>query len=181
MCIRDSAKAALVELRHDRPLQLIAFVQEGEPEGKADIVEDFGIFRPDDHRARTHHRRDVAVHEGIACQVGDAHHLVDDVAALFVAIVLGLGEYDLDLIVVRQIIQRGDDLPSVHLALVDLLRSMIEAGRIAEADSVSCGKQTKGRMRLDHLALVQQRESPGGFEHALDDDCLLYTSDAADE
>src|SRR5215475_13821136 len=56
------AEAALIELGDDRPFQFVAFVQEGEPERKTDIVEDFGIFRPDDHGARAHHCRDVAVH-----------------------------------------------------------------------------------------------------------------------
>src|SRR5664279_3051939 len=103
------AEAALIELGDDRPLQLIALVEEGEPEGKADIVENLGILRPDDHGTRAHHGRDVAVHEGVARQIRDPHHLVDDVAALLVAIMLGFGQHDLDLIVVRQIIERGDD------------------------------------------------------------------------
>src|ERR1039458_6164656 len=162
------AEAALIELGHDRPLQLVALVQEGEPERETDIVEYFGILRPGDHRARAHYRRDVAVHEGVARQVGDAHHLVDDVAALLVAIVLGLGQHDLDLVVVRQIIQRGDDRPAVHLALVDLLGAVIEARGVAEADRVGGGEQAEIGMRLDHLALVEQRQAAGGFQHALD-------------
>src|SRR6185437_4540811 len=40
------AEAALIELRHDRPFQLVALVQEREPEGETDIVEYFGILRP---------------------------------------------------------------------------------------------------------------------------------------
>src|SRR4051812_41282568 len=93
------AEAALVELRYDRPLELIALVEEGEPEGKADILEDVGILRPGDHRARAHHRRDVAVHEGVASEVGDAHHLIDDFAAGIGAVRLGLGQHDLDFVV----------------------------------------------------------------------------------
>ena len=46
------AEAALIEFGHQRPLQLVAFVEEGEPEGEADIVEDFGVLGPGDHRAR---------------------------------------------------------------------------------------------------------------------------------
>ena len=164
----STTEAALIELGHDRPLQLVALVEEGEPEGEADVVEDVGVLRPGDHRARAHHGRDVAVHEGVARQIGDPHHLVDDVAALLVAIVLGLGQHDLDLVVVRQIVERGDDRPAVHLRLVDLLGAVIEAGGVAEADGVGGGEQAERRVRLDHAALVEQREPAGGFQHALD-------------
>src|SRR5579863_1358329 len=78
-------EAALIELRHDRPLELVAFVEESDPEREADVAEDLGILRPDDHRARAHDGRDVAVHEGVAGEVGDPHHLVDDLAPLIVA------------------------------------------------------------------------------------------------
>ena len=81
---------------------------------------------------------------------------------------LRLGQHDLDLVVVRQIIERGDDRPAVHLALVDLLRAVIEAGRVAEADRVGGGEQAEGRMRLDHPVLVEQRQPAGRFQHALD-------------
>ena len=161
-------EAALIEFRHQRPLQLVAFVDEGEPEGEADVAEDFGILRPGDHRARAHDGGDVAVHEGVAGEVGDPHHLRDDVAAFGRAVVLGLGEHDLDLVVVRQIVQRGDDRPAVHLALVDLLGAVIEAGRVAEADRVGGREQAERRMRLDHLVLVEQRQPAGRFQHALD-------------
>src|SRR5580704_13677546 len=85
-------KAALIEFGDQRPLQLVAFVDEGQPESKADIAEDFGVLGPDDHRARAHHRRDVAVHEGVAREIGDAHHLADDVAAFGVLVMLRLGQ-----------------------------------------------------------------------------------------
>ena len=84
------------------------------------------------------------------------------------AIVLRLGEHDLDLVVVRQIIERGDDRPAIHLRLIDLLRAVIEAGGIAEADRVGGREQPERRMRPDHAALVEQREPAGGFQHALD-------------
>src|SRR5262249_32328739 len=99
-------KATLVELGHQGPFQFVAFVDEGQPKGKADIVEDFRILGPDDDGARAHDRRDIAVHEGIAREVGDPHHFRDDVAALGGAVVLGFGQHDFDFIVVRQIIQR---------------------------------------------------------------------------
>ena len=126
--------------------------------------------RPGDHRARAHHGRDVAIHEGVARQVCDTHHLVDDVAAGLVAIVLGLRQNDLDLVVVRQIIQRGDDRPAVHLALVDLLGAVIEARGVAQAHRVGGGEQTEAGMRLDHFALVEQRQAAAGLQHALDDE-----------
>src|SRR5215472_4472182 len=49
-------EAALVELRHQRPLQFVALVEEGDAEGKSDIAENFGVFGPGDHRARAHYR-----------------------------------------------------------------------------------------------------------------------------
>src|SRR6266566_4359892 len=42
-------EAALIEFGHQRPLQLIAFVQKGDAEGEADVVENIGILRPSDH------------------------------------------------------------------------------------------------------------------------------------
>src|SRR5215831_1293991 len=160
-------EATLIELCNDRPFEFVALVQEGESKRKTDIVEDFGIFRPGDHGAWTHYSRDVAVHERIAREIGDTHHFVDDVATLLIAIMLGLGQHDFDFIVVRQIIQRGDDRPAVHLALIDLLSTMIETRRVTEADGISRRKQPERRVRLDHLALVQQRQPPGCFQHAL--------------
>src|SRR5690606_11265661 len=80
------AEGALIELGHHRPLQLVALVQEGQPESHADIAEDLGVLGPGDDRARAHHGRQVAVDEGRARHVRDAHHLVDDVLALGVAI-----------------------------------------------------------------------------------------------
>src|SRR5262245_65214861 len=59
-------EAALIELRHQRPLELVTLVEEGDAEGKADIAENLGIFRPGDHCARTHHGRQIAVGEGVA-------------------------------------------------------------------------------------------------------------------
>ena len=40
------AEGALVELGHAGAFQLVALVEEGEAEGEADIVEDFGILAP---------------------------------------------------------------------------------------------------------------------------------------
>ncbi len=68
----------------------------------------------------------------------------------------------------RQVVQRRHDRPTVHLALVDLLRAVIEAGRVAEANRVGGREQAEGRMRADHLVLVEQGELAVDFEHALD-------------
>ena len=163
------AEAALVELGDRLPLQFIAFVDEGEAERKADIAaENLRVLGPGDHGTRAHHGRDVAVHEGVARQIRDPHHLVDDVAPFRRAIVLRLGQHDLDLVVVRQIIERGHDRPAIHLRLIDLLRAVIEAGGVAEADGVGGREQPERRMRADHAALVEQREAAGRFQHALD-------------
>src|SRR5262245_1895980 len=46
------AEAALVELGHHRPLELVALVEEGEAEPEPDIAEDLGVLGPGHHRAR---------------------------------------------------------------------------------------------------------------------------------
>src|ERR1700690_4434828 len=71
------AEAALVIFRDDRPLQLVALVEERDPEGEGDIVEDRPILRPGDHGARRHDGRDVAGQQALTRQVGDADHGVD--------------------------------------------------------------------------------------------------------
>ena len=70
----------------------------------------------------------------------------------------------------RQIVERGDDRPAVHLRLVDLLGAVIEAGGVAEADGVGGREQAEGGMRADHLRLVEQRQLARAFEDALDDE-----------
>jgi hypothetical protein len=52
-------------------------------------------------------------------------------------------------LVVRQVVQRRDDRPAVHLALVDLLGAVIEARRVAEADRVGGREQAERRVRAD--------------------------------
>src|SRR6516164_217233 len=52
-------EAALIEFSHQRAFELVAFVEEGQAEREADILEDFGVFRPRDNGARTHHRRQI--------------------------------------------------------------------------------------------------------------------------
>src|SRR3546814_5659053 len=57
------AEHALIIFGDDHPLGLVALVEEGQAEGEADIIEDRGVLRPADHRARRHHGRNVAVDE----------------------------------------------------------------------------------------------------------------------
>src|SRR6185312_12206413 len=66
------AEATLIELRDQIALQLIAFVKERQPEGKADVVENLGILGPGDHRAWAHHCRQIAGCKSAARQIGDA-------------------------------------------------------------------------------------------------------------
>src|SRR5713226_2004713 len=148
-----AAEAALVELRHDRPLQLVAFVEEGQPEGEADVAENLGVLRPGNHRAWAHDGRDVAVDEGRAGQIRNPHHLRDDVAAFGRAVLPRLGADDVHFLVVRQIVEGGHDRPAVHLSLIDLLGAVIKAGGVAEADRIRGRKQPERRMRADHLVL----------------------------
>src|SRR5919107_156942 len=161
------AEGALVELRHQGALQLVALVEEGDPEGEARVAEDLGVLGPGDHRARAHDRGEVAVHEGAAGHVGHAHHLVDDVPARGIRlVVLGLGEDDVHLLVVRQVVEGGDDGPAVHLALVDLLRAVIEARGVAQAHRVGGGEQPEARVGPDHPPLVEEGELAGLLQHA---------------
>jgi len=164
-------KAALIVFGDGGALRLVAFVEEGEAEGEADIVEDARVLGPGQHRARRHHRRDIAIDEAGARQIGEGHHALDFLARRLVGGVdAELGEHDRGFLDVRQVVQRGDDVPAVHLALVDLLRAVIEPGGIAKPDGVGGGKQTEGAMRTDHPVLIEQGELAVDLEHALDDE-----------
>ena len=69
---------------------------------------------------------------------------------------------------VRQIVERGDDAPAVHLALVDLLRAVIQARRVAQANGVGGGKQPEPGIGPDHPVLIEQGQLAFHFQHALD-------------
>src|SRR6185312_7965295 len=59
------AESALVELGQRMAFQFVALVEERQAEGQLRIVvEDQGVLRPGDNRARAHHRRNIAVGEG---------------------------------------------------------------------------------------------------------------------
>ena len=70
----------------------------------------------------------------------------------------------------RQIVERNDQRPTVHLGLVDLLGAVIKPCRVAKADCVCRCKQAEGWMRAHHAALIEQGQAARGFEHALDDE-----------
>ncbi|ENN89506.1 hypothetical protein RHSP_60941 [Rhizobium freirei PRF 81] len=170
------AEGALIVLGDQRPLQLIALVEEGNAEGKGDVAEDLRILSPGDDGTRAHNRRQIAVHEGRTRQIGDAHHLGDGVTALVGAEGLHLRQHDIDFVVVRQIVQRRHDRPAVHLRLVDLLRAVIEARRVAETNGVGGCEQAESRVRANDAALVEQRQAARGFQHALDDEHHVRTA-----
>src|SRR5687768_17495997 len=71
------AEDALVIFGDQGPLSLVAFVEEGEAEGEADVVEDERVLGPADHGPRAHHGRDVAVDEALAGEVRDLDHFLD--------------------------------------------------------------------------------------------------------
>src|SRR3954454_4408580 len=62
-------EAALIEFGHQRALQLVAFVEEGDADREADLAEDFRVLRPGDPGARAQHRRQVAIGKGVAGKV----------------------------------------------------------------------------------------------------------------
>src|SRR5690349_11750635 len=68
---------ALIELRDQRTLELVALVQEREAEGETDVVEDLRVLGPCDDGARAHDGRQVTVDKGLAREVGDADHTGD--------------------------------------------------------------------------------------------------------
>ena len=127
-----------------------------------------GVLRPGNDRARAHDGGQVALHEGSPRQIGQRHHLVDSLAALLGVVMRHLGQHDRRLGVVTQIVQRRDQGPAVHLALVDLLGAMVEAGRVAQAHRVGGGEQAEIGVRRDDLVLVQKRQLAVGLQHALD-------------
>ena len=68
----------------------------------------------------------------------------------------------------RQIVERGDNIPAVHLTLVDLLRAVIKAARIAKTDCIGGGEKAEKRVGPNDFILVQQRQLTGDFQDALD-------------
>ena len=69
----------------------------------------------------------------------------DVLAAFRVLEVLDLRIDDVDFIVVREVVERGKRSTSGPSALVDLLRAVVKAGRVAETDRVVCCEQPERR------------------------------------
>src|ERR1019366_624839 len=86
------------------------------------------------------------------------------------------GQHDVDLLVVRQIVQRGDDGPAIHLSLIDLLGSVVKPGGIAKADRIRRRKEAESWMRPDHPALVEEGETARHFEDALNNEHHVGTA-----
>lgn len=112
-------------------------------EREADVAEDQRVLRPGDDGARAHDGRDVTVDEALARHIGDADHVIHLLLAFGLVVFARLGEHDLRLGRGRQIVERDDDVPAVHLALVDLLRAVIQAARVAKADGVGGREQAE--------------------------------------
>ena len=74
-----------------------------------------------------------------------------------------------------QIVQRGDNAPAVHLALVELLRAVIKPGGIAETNGVGRREQAEIRIRLNHAILIEQRQLAARLQDALDDEHHIRT------
>ena len=80
------------------------------------------------------------------------------------------GENDLGLFLKRQIVEGGDDVPAVHLTLVDLLGAVIEAGGIAKPDRVGGREHPEAVVGRQHPILVKQRQLALGLENTLDNE-----------
>ena len=104
-----------------------------------------------------------------ARQVGEADHLRDGLAALLVLVVRAACASTISTSAsCSQIVELSDDVPAVHLALVDLLGAVVQAAGVAQADRVGGGEQPERRVRPHHPVLVQQRQLALDLEHPLD-------------
>ena len=70
----------------------------------------------------------------------------------------------------RQVVQGGDDVPAVHLALIDLLRAVVKPGGITKPDRIRGGEKPEIRVGANDAALIEQRQLAFHFQHALDDE-----------
>ena len=162
--------AALEVLGDQRALVLVTSIEERELERQCGVVEERRVLRPGDDGAWRHQRRKIAIGETAPGQVGQRNHRADLGTPLRVPILGASGQYDLDLTIVLQVIQRHHDVPAIHLALIERLRAMVETTGIAKADGIGRGEQPERGMWLDNTALIEQRQSALDFEHALNDE-----------
>src|SRR3546814_801487 len=140
--------------------RLVAFVEEGKAKGKADAVEDERILRPAYHCAGAHDGGNVAIDEAPAGKIGDLDHVFDGFLSIRMIIFARFGEDDLRLSRGGEIVQRNNQIPAVHLPLVDLLRTMIEAGRITQANRVRCCEHAEPAIWTDDAVLIEERHLP---------------------
>ena len=68
--------------------------------------------------------------------------------SICVAILRAAREYDLDFAVVLQVVQRDDDVPAIHLSLIERLRAVIQAAGIAQPYGVRRRKQSERGMKI---------------------------------
>ncbi len=163
-------EAALIVLGDHVTLGLVAFIEEGDAEREAQIAEDVGVLRPHDDRPGRHDGRDVAGHEAVPGEAGEADHGMQPLPAFGGIELRALGQDDAALVLGGEVVELGDDRPAVHLALIDLLRAVIEARRVAQAHRVGGGEEAERLVGPDHLVLVEQRHPPLRLEDALDDE-----------
>src|SRR3546814_10781309 len=80
------AKDPLIIFGHQCAFRLIAFVEEGKAEGKADTVEDERILRPAYHCAGAHNGGNVAIDKALPGKIGDLDHVFDSLLTIRVII-----------------------------------------------------------------------------------------------
>ena len=166
--IQAAADGALVVLRHNGALGLIATIEERRLEGVFQILEQAVVFRPGDHRSRRHESRHVASLEAGASLFGRPHHLQNELAAFLGRQPGRLGQDDFHLLLLIEVVEAGDDVPAVKLRLIELLGSMIEAAGVSKTDGVGGGEEAERWMRPQHPVLIEDRQAALSLQHPLD-------------
>jgi len=103
-------------------------------------VEERGVLGPGDDGARRHERRKIAVAKPAPRQIGERHHRADLRATFCVAVFGAACQHDVDFAIVFEVVQRHDDVPAIHLPLIERLCPVIETAGIAEPHRV-CGRE----------------------------------------
>ncbi len=168
--VHFAAERALVVLGQHRPLGFVALVQERQPEGQRRVAEDLDVLGPADDGSRRHQQAEVPRGEALARQFGQRHHRPQPRALPLAGQRRHARRDDGHLLLGRQVVERGDDVPAVDLRLVEPLGSVVQAVQVAQAHRVGGGEEAEARMRRQHPVLVQQREAPVALEQALDDE-----------
>ena len=157
------AETALIEFRNQTAFELIAFVEKGEAKCEADVFE-ISVFWAQVITVRGLMTVDRSpAMKALRVRSATRTILAIILRPLVIAIALAFGKNDGAFLGMGQIVERGDDGPAVELCLIDLLGSVIEAGRVAEADRIGGGEQPEGGMRTNDPVLIEKREAAGGF------------------